>query len=127
MIDHETVADWLNAYVEAWKSYDPKAIGNLFAAGATYSYGPFDEEPVRGRDAIVANWLEYQDAPGSYDAHYEPIAVDGNIAVANGRSRYFEADGKTPRKVFDNIFVLRFDDQGQCVDFREWYMQLHGR
>jgi ketosteroid isomerase-like protein len=126
MIDQGTVADWLNAYVEAWKSYDPQAIGNLFAADATYSYNPFDEEPVRGRDAIVANWTEHQDAPGSYDAHYEPIAVDGNIAVANGRSRYFEADGKTLRKVFDNIFVLRFDDQGQCVDFREWYMQLRG-
>ncbi len=127
MIDQGTVADWLNAYVEAWKSYDPQAIGNLFAADATYSYNPFDEEPVRGRDAIVANWIENQDAPGSYDAHYEPIAVDGNIAVTNGRSRYFEADSKTLRKVFDNIVVLRFDDQGQCVDFREWYMQLRGR
>ena len=127
MIDHGTVTEWLNAYVEAWKSYDPEAIGNLFAAGATYSYSPFDEEPIRGRDAIVANWIEYQDAPGTYDAHYEPIAVDGNIAVANGRSRYFEADGKTLRRVFDNIFVLSFDDQGQCVEFREWYMQQRGQ
>jgi hypothetical protein len=47
--------------------------------------------------------------------------------VANGRSHYFEADGKTLDKVFDNIFVLRFDDQGQCVEFREWYMQPRGQ
>ncbi len=127
MINHATVAEWLNAYVEAWKSYDPQAIGNLFAADATYSYNPFDDEAVRGRDAIVAHWLEYRDAPGTYDAHYEPIAVDGNIAVANGRTHYVEVDDKMPAKVFDNIFVLRFDDQGQCVEFREWYMQPRGQ
>ena len=127
MINHATVAEWLNAYVEAWKSYDPQAIGNLFAADATYSYNPFDDEAVRGRDAIVAHWLEYQDDPGTFDAHYEPIAVDGNIAVANGRSHYFEVKDKTPEKVFDNIFVLRFDDHGQCVEFREWYMQPRGQ
>ena len=96
MINHATVAEWLNAYVEAWKSYDPQAIGNLFAADATYSYNPFDDEAVRGRDAIVAHWLEYRDAPGTYDAHYEPIAVDGNIAVANGRTHYVEVDDKMP-------------------------------
>ncbi len=123
MIDHATVANWLNAYVEAWKSYDPQAIGNLFAADATYSYNPFDDNPVRGREAIVAHWLDYQDVPGTYDAHYEPIAIDGNIAVANGRSYYFQSDGETLDKVFDNIFVLRFDDQGQCLEYREWYMQ----
>lgn len=127
MIDHTSVAEWLNAYVHAWKTYDPQAIGNLFAADATYSYDPFDEAPVRGRDAIVAHWLEYRDPPGTYDAHYEPIAVDGNVAVANGRSHYFDADGKTERRVFDNIFVLRFDDQGQCVEYREWYMEPRGQ
>jgi hypothetical protein len=122
MIDHKSVAEWLNAYVAAWKSYDPQAIGDLFAAEATYSFNPFDDEAIRGREAIVANWLEYQDAPGTFDAHYEPIAVDGNIAVANGRSIYYEEDGTTLERVFDNIFVLRFDDQRRCVEFREWYM-----
>ncbi|MCI0712112.1 MAG: nuclear transport factor 2 family protein [Chloroflexi bacterium] len=123
MINHATVAEWLKAYVDAWTTYDPEAIGRLFSDDAIYSIHPFDEEPVRGREAIVADWLEYPDAPGTYAAHYEPIAVDGNIAVTNGRTRYFEADGKTLERIFDNIFVLRFNDEGQCVEFREWYMK----
>lgn len=127
MIDHASVAEWLKAYIQAWKTYDPQEISSLFAEDATYSYHPFDEEPLRGRDAIIASWLENKDAPGTYDAHYEPIAVDGNVAIANGRSTYFEADGKTQKYVFDNIFVMRFDDQGRCVEFKEWYMKPRGQ
>jgi uncharacterized protein (TIGR02246 family) len=126
MLDHPTVAAWLEAYSQAWESYDPQAIADLFAEDATYYYHPFDEEPVSGRDAIVANWLENKDKPGRYNGQYHPIAVDGNTAVTNGRSTYYKADGKTIERVFDNIFVLRFDDQGKCVEFREWYMKPRG-
>jgi len=126
MIDHVSVAAWLDRYVQAWKSYDPGAIGALFAEDATYLYNPFDAEPLRGREAIVADWLVNPDAAGTYDAHYRPIAVEGNTAVTQGRSTYYEADGKTVRRVFDNIFVIRFDDSGRCIDFREWFMASPG-
>ncbi len=122
MIDHQRVTKWLQDYVAAWKSYDPQAIGALFSPDAAYRYNPYDE-PVRGRDAIVANWLENRDAPNTYSAEYRPVAVDGNTAVANGRSLYYEADGATLKRQFDNIFVLRFDDEGRCMDFCEWFMQ----
>ena len=122
MIDHRSVTKWLQDYVSAWKSYDPAAIAALFSEDALYRYNPYDEG-VRGRDAIVANWLEYRDAPNTYTAEYRPVAVDGNIAVANGRSLYYEADGVTLKRQFDNIFVLRFDDDGRCVDFCEWFIQ----
>lgn len=125
MIDRASVADWLNNYVQAWKTYDPQAIAALFAENARYSFHPFDsgDAIVVGRDAIVANWLDNQDKPGTYDAHYEPVAVDGDTAVANGRSSYFEDDGKTLKRIFDNVFILRFDADGRCTEFREWYMQ----
>jgi len=122
MIDHRSVTRWLQDYVSAWKSYDPQAIRALFSENATYRYSPYDE-PVRGREAITANWLENRDAPNTYAAEYKPIAVDGDTAVANGRTRYFEADGKTLKRQFDNIFVLRFDDEGRCTEFCEWFMQ----
>lgn len=121
-MEKAVVQDWLNRYVEAWKSYDPQAIGALFSADAHYFYGPY-AEPLVGREAIIASWLENRDAPGTYDAHYEPLMIDGNRAVVNGRSQYFEADGKTLRGEFDNIFVLEFDAAGDCTLFREWYMQ----
>ncbi len=122
MIDQQSVNQWLQAYVAAWKSYDPGAIGALFSEDAAYRYNPYDQ-PVHGRDAIVANWLEYRDPPGTYSADYHTLAVNGDTAVTNGRSYYYEADGKTVKREYDNIFVLRFDPQGRCADFCEWFMQ----
>jgi hypothetical protein len=122
MISREEVADWLNMYVAAWKSYDPQEIGELFSEDARYYYSPY-ADPVRGRDAIVANWLENRDTPGTYKAQYEPVAVEGNLAVANGRSTYFEEDGTTFSTEYDNIFLIRFDEDGRCTEFREWYIE----
>ena len=122
MLEPATVQRWLDAYVSAWKSCDPQAIGDLFSENAIYAYNPYSE-PVHGRAAIVASWLEETDAPGTYDGHYEPIIIEGDRAVANGRSLYFEQDGTTFRAEWNNIFVLRFDDDGRCSEFREWYMQ----
>lgn len=90
--------------------------------GSSHYFGPYDE-PVRGRDAIVANWLEHRDAPGTDEGRYVPLAVEGDLAVANGRSRYFESDGATLKTEFDNIFVMRFDGEGRCTEFREWFIE----
>jgi hypothetical protein len=122
MIDRVTVAAWLDNYVQAWKSYDSAAIGSLFSEDARYFYDPFDE-PVVGREAIIASWLEDRDDPGTYDASYEPLTVEENTAVVNGRSRYYAPGSKTVGAEYDNIFILRFDDHGHCVEFREWYMK----
>jgi hypothetical protein len=120
---HESVQDWLDRYVAAWQSYDVEAIRALFGEEATYRYHPYDEEPVVGRDAIAASWLEEDrvDEPGSFEARYEPFAVDGERAVATGVSTYFE-NGEVA-KVYDNVFTLRFDADGRCTDFVEWFME----
>src|SRR5216684_708979 len=92
-LTRETVAAWLRAYVRAWETYDPDAVADLFTEDATYAYHPFDE-PIRGRLAIVASWLENKDVPGTYEGRYEPIAIEGDLAVAHGRSRYFKDASK---------------------------------
>lgn len=123
MIDRVTVAAWLENYVNAWKSYDADSIGALFSDDARYYYDPFDE-PVEGREAIVASWLEDRDEPGTYDASYEPLTVEENVAVVNGRSRYYSIPGSLAvASEFDNIFVIRFDEHGKAIEFREWYMK----
>jgi len=123
----ETVAAWLRAYVRAWETYDPEAVAELFSGDATYSYFPFDE-PIRGRVAIVASWLEGKDPPGTYEASYEPVAIDGSLAVAQGRSRYFKDPSRRELvREYDNIFLIEFDDNGRCHSFREWYMRPRGQ
>jgi hypothetical protein len=110
----EGVQAWVDAYVAAWRSYE--GIAELFSADAEYRYHPYDE-PLRGPDAIVADWQGDRDEPGSWEARYEPLLVDGDRAVATGETRY--ADGRT----FSNIFVLAFDGEGRCREFTEWYME----
>ena len=117
----DAVSQWLAAYVEAWKSYDPESIGALLSEGVLYRYHPHDE-PLRGREAVVASWLEDRDAPGTYDAEYRPVAVDGDVAVATGSSTYYAKPGGEIDRVYDNCFVIRFDDQGRCREFTEWFM-----
>ena len=122
MIDKTSVTAWLEAYVQAWKSYDEKAIGELFSEDAVYIANPF-HEPICGRAAIIASWLEEPDQKGTYDGHYEPLLIEGDHAVTQGRSLYFEQDGKTLKAEFNNIFVLKFDEQVHCMEYREWYME----
>jgi hypothetical protein len=126
-LTRESAAAWLHAYVRAWETYDPDAVADLFSHDATYSYYPFDE-PIRGRLAIVASWLEGKDPAGTYEARYEPVAIDGNIAVAQGRSRYFKDASKTElEREYDNVFLIEFDADGRCRSFREWYMRPRGQ
>jgi hypothetical protein len=129
-VNRTDVDHWLQAYVSAWKSYDPNEIGDLFADDVEYRYHPYDE-PIRGRDAVVASWLgessaagtSTRDEPGTYDASYETVAVDGDVAVAVGTSSYSDVPGGPTIRVYDNCYVMRFDSAGRCREFTEWYMQ----
>ena len=78
---------WLDRYIEAWRSGDARAIGDLFSQDAEYYHGPY-REPIHGREAIVRDWNADPDAPGSWEAEYRPLAVDGDVAIAMGESRY---------------------------------------
>lgn len=110
------VQDWLDRYLTAWESNDPAAVGELFTDDATYAFHPYDD-PVRGRDAIVAAWLATKDEPGSWRAALEPTMVDGDRAVITGTTWY--ADGIT----YANLWVLRLAPDGRCSDFVEWFME----
>jgi uncharacterized protein (TIGR02246 family) len=122
-LDRAGVARWLTDYVEAWKSNDAEAIGALFSDDCAYRYHPADE-PLRGREAIVTSWLEDDpDEPGTFEAAYQPVAVDGDVAVAVGESTYSKTPGGPIVGIYDNCFVLRFDTDGRCKEFTEWYVK----
>ena len=117
---------WLDDYVQAWNTYEPDRIGALYTEDATEQYHPYDAQPVQGRQAIVDNWLKYRDDPGTYSAHYEPWAVDGDRAVATGISEYKNADGSFKTRYY-NVFLLRFDEDGRCSSFIEYFVELPER
>jgi ketosteroid isomerase-like protein len=115
-MDNDAFQAWLDHYIAAWRSGDRTDIEALFSADARYFYGPY-AEPIVGGAAIAADWLENPDEPGSWEAEYHPLAIDGEVAVATGESRY--TNGST----FSNIYVCRFDGDGRCTEFREWFME----
>lgn len=126
-MDRAAAQDWLDRYVAAWLSYDADDVAALFSEDVSYRYHPYDD-PVVGRDAVVASWTDSdggssRDAPGTYAARYEPVAVDGDVVVATGTSSYREqADGPVVR-VYHNCFVMRFDADGRCREFTEYYIK----
>jgi len=121
-MDHGTFKSWLERYVDAWRLLDPVAIGDLFSGDVRYAFDPF-EEAVTGRAAIVASWLANPDEPGSWAADYEVLAIDGDTCVAHGRTRYLTDDRRAVDREFANLFVCRFDDEGRCREFTEYYMR----
>ena len=129
-MDRAQAQTWLDRYVAAWLSYDAEDIAALFSAGVAYRYHTSDE-PITGREAVVASWLgessangaSTRDAPGTYAAQYEPVAVDGDVVVATGTSTYRERPDGPVVRVYDNCFVMRFDADGKCREFTEYYLR----
>ena len=122
-MNRDSLQLWLDKYVEAWRTYDRAQISDLFSEDALYFYSPFDEQDhLRGREAIIEDWLKAPDPVDSWEAHYEPIAVEDNVGVAQGRTKYFNPDRSVKRQ-FDNIFVIYFNEEGRCTRFTEWFMQ----
>jgi ketosteroid isomerase-like protein len=132
-LESANVSRWLSDYVQAWKSYDREAIAALFSDDVRYRYHPSDD-PVEGRRAVVESWLgegahegaSERDADGTYDASYEPVAVDGEVAVATGTSTYTKQPGGPIDRIYDNCFVMRFDGDARCREFTEWFMERPG-
>jgi ketosteroid isomerase-like protein len=122
-MDRPTFQRWLDDYLEAWRSNDPQRIGNLFSEDAVYHRTAYSR-PIEGRAEIVRFWTTEPDAPGSWEAQYEPLVVEGDSGVASGRTRYFvEPGGPQVADEYANVFLVRFDEDGRCREFREWWMQ----
>jgi ketosteroid isomerase-like protein len=129
-MDRAAAQAWLDRYVSAWLSYDANDIAELFSDDVTYRYHP-SGDPIVGRAAVVAAWLgesesddaSTRDAPGTYSARYAPVAVDGDVVVSTGISSYREQPDGPVVRVYDNCFVMRFDAEGRCTEFTEYYVQ----
>jgi ketosteroid isomerase-like protein len=129
-VTREEVNRWLGDYIQAWKSYDREQVEALFAEDISYRYHPYDD-PIEGRDAVVESWLttgEFADAsepdePGTFEAFYRCVAADDDMAVAIGSSSYKDSPDGPVVRVYENCFVMRFDPEGRCREFTEWFMK----
>jgi ketosteroid isomerase-like protein len=129
-VTRDEVNRWLGRYIEAWKTYDRDKVEALFAEDISYRYHPYDD-PIEGREAVVESWLNAgefasasePDQPGTYEAFYRCVAADGDMAVAIGSSSYRDSPDGPVVRTYDNCFVMRFDSEGRCREYTEWFIQ----
>ena len=88
----DDVARWLDRYIDAWRTYDRDAIRALFRRRRRVPLPPVGRAGPRRRRRSPTTGSTTRH-PGTYDAAYEPYAVDGNRAVALGTSDY-TGDGR---------------------------------
>ncbi len=108
---------WIDAYREAWKTNDPEAIGGLFTADGVYRIEPWRVQ--RGREEIVAGWLEHADAPGDTSFHWWHLARDGDLWIVEARTRYHDLG-----RDYANLWLIELDDEGRARGFAEWWRQF---
>ena len=115
-MDRAGLADWIAAYERAWRTPGTEVLAELFAAGATYSPGPF-EPTARGLDEIATMWERERAGPDEpFRMTSEIVAVEGDMGVARVEVWY---DGPPPRHYRD-LWVVGLDDSGRCAHFEEW-------
>lgn len=113
--------EWLERYRSAWKTDDPQQIGDLFTEDATYAPRPFGE-PWRGRDEIVAKWIELGDSGTAWQFESEVLAVEGDTGVVRGLTTYPAHDDQ-PEVVYSNIWVVRLAPDGRATSYTEWWVE----
>lgn len=118
VVNANDVSGWVEGYRRAWESNDPADIGGLFTEDARYFTAPF-RAPWRGRDDIVARWIEDKDEPGDTEFRYEVIAVCDSIGFVRGWTRYLTP----PPRDYSNLWVIQLAEDGRASEFTEWFME----
>jgi hypothetical protein len=107
---------WLKGYERAWRTAGTDSLRALFAPGATYRMSPY-EESATGLEAIAALWDDERDGPDEgFRMSAEVIAVEGSTGVARVKVTYDVRGGRE----FLDLWLVRFDGTGLCVEFEEW-------
>ena len=117
MITEKQVGNWVKRYIKAWKSNARDDIVALFTIDARYYTEPHGR-PWEGHDGIVAGWLDRKDAPGETSFEYRVLAISEDLAIVKGEATY-----KNPKKVYSNLWELRFAADGTVREFVEWWME----
>ncbi|MEV4641638.1 nuclear transport factor 2 family protein [Actinoplanes sp. NPDC049548] len=118
MTNLDAVTAWVQGYRVAWESNDPADIAGLFAEDAAYFTEPW-APPWRGREAIVAGWLEHRDEPDTTMFEWHPLIVTDDLAIVEATTHYTTP----PARTYSNMWVLRLDQAGQARQFTEWWMK----
>jgi hypothetical protein len=118
-LTHECFTSWMTAYGRASAEDDPPASANLFVLDACYYENPFNE-PITGRAAIYEYWNKGAQNLKDKESAFEILSVQGNRGIARWQSKFTLIESNK-RLSLDCLFVVEFDAEGLCRNFREWW------
>ena len=111
--------EWMDRYGKASENQDANAVAELFTPNAKYYETPFDD-PMVGREAIYQYWSEASQDLKDVRFSYEILAVKGNLGIALWQGNFVNL--KSGNQVaLDGVFLVEFEEPGQCCIFREWW------
>jgi ketosteroid isomerase-like protein len=111
---------WLRRYGDAWIAGDPQAAVALFTEDAAYHETPF-EPPMVGSDAIRRYWTEgAQDGQREVTFAARPVGVEGDTFYARWQATFVRVRNGAFVEL-DGVLSARFDPDGRCREFREWW------
>ncbi|MEV7607093.1 nuclear transport factor 2 family protein [Paenarthrobacter sp. NPDC089322] len=109
---------WMDQYLRAWTSNEPDEIRALFTEDAVYNTRPNSDSPWRGHDEIVREWSgDSADQPEDWTFEWTLLGRDGDTAFIQGLTTYLNGE-----PTYDNLWVIRFAEDGRARDFTEWFM-----
>lgn len=108
---------WLDRLKRAWEAGDPESALELFAHTERYYERPF--KPGTTQEEYKTYW---QDIVGLEDItfEYEIVAVEANTACVHWKNS-FRSKGELDLTELDGMFVIVFNDEGSCTEFRQWW------
>lgn len=119
-ITNTELCSWLRLLARAWSTKNFDIVEQLFHKCTKYVEAPF-REPGRNVQDIIEIWREIEDH-SDLDLAFDIIAISGRVAVVNYFATY--SDRKQSQKS-DGIYVIEFDDDGNCRTFRQWSVSIH--
>ena len=114
---------WLQRYTTAWRENDLALAAGLFADHVEYSFDPF-RQPIKGRHAVLEYWRQAFAGQRDLRLSVRLWAATADAAAAEWWAA-FERDGAN--LTLSASLLLRFDDQGRCVELHEHWLQHDAR
>ena len=116
-MDINYVNKWLEELASFWKNKDVDGAVSLFSRCTYYQESPF-EEVATTQEEIKNLWneiLEQEDINLSFDV----LSFVENTATVNYG---FQCEAGNVSHSSNGIYVISFNEAGNCISFRQWYM-----
>ncbi|MBL1215104.1 MAG: nuclear transport factor 2 family protein [Ignavibacteriae bacterium] len=115
----KTFEQWLQVYGRAWEDKNTEKFVSGFAADANYYWTPFDT-PQKGIDEINKAFNEAIASQEGINFDSQILNVDNDRGLCQWWCSFTRI--ATQQLInLDGIFLIKFNEENLCTEFREWW------